>query len=109
MAHDHDKAEPEELAVEAYMDQLGGSSEAPTEEERKAYLKRQYEGVKATAKSLQLERAVIERMDGKKREDAMNNMRGAFAENYKFRKIIVTEMRKLGEKVEDQFIPLSAV
>lgn len=109
MSDKHDKTEPEELAVEAYIDQLQTSSEAPTHDERVTYLKQQYANTKSGAKSLQLERSVIERMDGKKKDDAMNAMRTAFAENYKFRKVIVTELRKMGEKVEDQFIPLSAI
>jgi hypothetical protein len=107
MAHDHEK-EPEDLAVEAYMDQIKSSPEAPSEKDRKEYLKARYEFIKAQAIRLQLEKHELESVKADQKQQMLANIRTAFAENYKVRKYCVTELRKLGEKIEDQFIPNSA-
>ncbi len=108
MSHSHDK-EPEELEVEAYMDQLPSGPEAPTDKDRKDYLNARYTFVKDQAKRLQLEKAELESVKTESKKQVMDNIRSAFAENYRIRKYCVTELRKLGEKIEDKFIPLSAV
>lgn len=108
MSHDH-KDEPEELAVEAYIDQITKSDEAPSETERKQYLNARYQFVKDQAKRLQLEKMELEAIKTDQKNQLLMNIRATFTENYKIRKYCVTELRKLGEKIEDKFIPLSAV
>lgn len=107
MPQDHSK-EPEDLAVEAYMDQFLKTSDAPTDEERKARYQLRYKFIKEEAKRLQMDREEIEANSSKNKEQMLQSIRAAFTENYKSRKAIVTELRKLGEKIEDPFIPLSA-
>lgn len=107
MAHVHEK-EPVELEVEAYMDQLTQSPEAPTTKEQVEYLNARYVYIKDQAKRLQLEKSEIEGSKADSKAQGIATIRAAFAENYKARKYVVTELRRLGEKIEDRFIPLSA-
>jgi hypothetical protein len=109
MSHDHKDKEPEELAVEAYMDQFTKSPEAPSDEERKTRYLERYKFIKNEAKRLQMDKEEIEATSSKNKEQLLQQVRAAFTENYKTRKAVVTELRKLGEKVEDQFIPLGAI
>jgi hypothetical protein len=106
MAHDHKDKEPEELEVEAYMDQFNKSEDAPTDDERKARYHQRYKFIKDEAKRLQMDREEIEAGASKNKEQLLQQVRAAFTENFKSRKAIVTELRRLGEKVEDKFIPL---
>lgn len=100
--------EPEELAVEAYMDQFSKSAEAPTDAERVERLLVRYQYIKDEAKRLQCEREEIEATTVKNKEQILTTIRNAFTENFKYRKAIVTELRRLGQIVDDKFIPLSA-
>jgi hypothetical protein len=108
MSKDAEK-EPEELAVESYMDRIKASEEGPSDGDRKEWYQLRYKFIKDQAKRLQLEREEIEATSSKKKDEMLANIRAAFTDNYKSRKAIVTELRKLGEKVDDQFIPLSAI
>lgn len=101
--------EPVELEVEAYMDRLKESEDAPKDDERREYYRNRYKFIKDQAKRLQLEREELEATKSKNREQVLTQIRQAFTENYQSRKAIVTELRKLGEKIEDSLIPNSAV
>jgi len=109
MTHEHKDKEPEDLAIEAYMDQLTKSVEAPTNDERKARYYQRYEFIKGEAKRLQMDREEIEAGSSKQKEQLLSSVRTAFTENYRSRKNIVTELRKLGEKITDPFIPENSV
>ena len=100
--------EPEELSVEAYIDQFSRSTEAPSDDERKQRYQLRYKFIKDEAKRLQMEKEELEATNSKSKEQMLTQIRTAFTENYKSRKAIVIELRKLGEKVDDKFIPLSA-
>lgn len=100
--------EPIELVVEAYIDQLSKSEEAPTDAERIERLLVRYQYIKDEAKRLQCEREEIEASQVKQKDQILNTIKTSFTENYKYRKAIVTELRRLGQKVDDKFIPLSA-
>lgn len=107
MAHTHDK-EPEELEIEAYIDQIPTGPDAPTEKDRKDYLKGRYTFCKDQAKALQLQKEELDGIPTKESKQTMEAIRAAFSQNYRVRKYCVTELRKLGEKIEDKFIPNSA-
>ena len=97
--------EPEDLAIEAYMDQITQSEDAPTDEERKQRYHIRYQYVKDEAKRLQMEREELEAGTLKNKDAMLLQLREAFSSNYKTRKAVVTELRRLGEKIEDRFIP----
>ena len=103
-----DKQEPEELEVEAFMDRYSSSEEAPGDSDRRKWYRARYEFIREAAKRIQLEREEIERTGGKQKEQMLNSIRQAFADNYRSRKAIVTALRMLGEKVEDTLVPNSA-
>jgi len=94
--------ELEEAEIDAYMDLEIQDAEAPQPEERLSYLQTRYAQVKNDYKVLQLQKAEAE---AKKDENMLNKLRGLFRENFKGRKYTVTELRKLGQKVEDPYVP----
>lgn len=106
--HEHDKKEPEELEVESYMDQFSKSEDAPSDEDRVKRYQLRYQFVKDEARRLQMEREEIEAGTQKNKDQMLVQIRDAFSANYKTRKTVVTELRKLGQKIEDRFIPNSA-
>lgn len=99
----------EEAAINAYMD--GPSNgEAVKDDDRKAYYKQRYNGVKSTYKFLVLQKEEAEAYKDKAHKaQLLNKLTPLFRENYIERLAIVTELRKLGETVDDQFVPLSKV
>jgi len=92
----------EEAEINAYMENANG--EGPNERDRKDYLTARYENVKAQYKFLLLQR---EEADGRKADDDMNKLTAAFRENYKARRYVVTELRRMGQAVDDKFVPTS--
>lgn len=100
--------EPEDLEVQSYMDSIPKSGEAPSDKDRLERYKLRYQFIKDQAKGLQLEREEIEAGKMKDKDQMLLKITAAFADNYRNRKTIVTELRRLGEKIDDTFIPLSA-
>lgn len=97
------KDDVEEAEVNAYMD---AEAERPADEIRKLYLKQRYEGIKSEYRTLRLAK---EEAEQRKDEKRITELTSHFRDNFKARKWAVTSMRQIGEKVEDPFIPLSAV
>ena len=96
-----EKDEVEEAEIDAYMETDDKDSD-PSEAEWTEYLKSRYENVKGNYKLLKLQKMEFE---GRKDENSMNRLNPLFAQNYRERKYIVSELRKLGIEVEDRFVP----
>lgn len=92
-----DEVKAEEAAVDAYMD---GVSE-PSEMERVIYLRRRYVEVGFEYKTLL---QIKEEATKTSNQMQLGQVRDGMMANYKARKYVVTELRKLGQKVEDKFI-----
>lgn len=98
------ETEPQEAEINVYMESPDG--QGPKEDDRKAYLKGRHEEVKRDYKILCLQK---EEAQGCKREDMLNQLTTAFRNNWKARRYVVVELRRMGEQVEDSFVPKSAV
>lgn len=99
---DENPRDIEEAELDLYMESADG--EAPTEVERREYLRRRYQAIKAEYKLLQLNREELAGRGGKAdRQEA--EISRAFRENYLARKWVVRELRKAGEPIEDKFVP----
>lgn len=96
-------SEPEEAEINMYMESADG--EAPSEEQWKEYWKVRYKQVKADYQTLQMQKG---ENDTVKRKEIEVQLVQAFKNNYKERKNVVIELRRLGEKIEDRFVPKSA-
>lgn len=92
----------EEAEINAYMEP--DESESPSREEQINYYRARYEQVKNEYKLLVLQKGEAE---ARKNEDILNRITTAFRENYKTRKVVVKELRTLGEPVEDRVVPIS--
>ena len=95
-------AEPLEPGIiDAYMDEDNAGAEKPTAEEWKDYLIGRYETIKAQYKGL-----IVSKREASvgKRHEWENSLNDKFSENYKQRKVVVTELRKAGVKVDDPFV-----
>lgn len=99
-----EKPKTEEAEVNAYMEAENSGIEAPSEADRRAYLWKRYRETVDLYVALQLQK---EECVGVKSESLMNSLTAHFRDNYKARRWIVTELRKMGEKVDDKFVPLS--
>jgi len=88
----------EQAEVDAYIQADGALADA----DRLEYLKTRYEQVKMEYRNLQLNREEIEAL---KRDDLKGRVSEQFAQNYKARKWVVTELRKRGIAVDDKFVP----
>lgn len=97
------KDEVEEAEVNAYMD---AEAEKPQDDIRKLYLKQRYEGIKSEYRSLRLAK---EEAEQRKDEKRVTELTTHFRDNFKARKWAVTNLRQMGEEVEDPFIAKSAV
>jgi hypothetical protein len=95
----------EQGEIDAYADSENAGTAGPTGDERQAYLRARYEQIKIEYKSLQLQQ---EEYKCSKRDELVQKVREAFGHNYAARKYVVRELRKVGEKIEDKFVPLSA-
>lgn len=91
----------EEAEVDAYMDEDNAGKEKPSNEDWKNYLLFRYREIKEQYKAYMVAKREAEL--GKKTEWVAQSRQG-FMDNYKSRKIVVRELRKLGEKIEDPFI-----
>jgi hypothetical protein len=99
VAAEVEKEEINELELQAYMD----LDEYEIQDEKwKRYLILRYAEVRATFDKLMLNKREAE---GMKQEETLNKMAPLFRANYKERKFIVKQLRKLGEKVEDKYVP----
>lgn len=96
---DEKKDEIEQGTIDAYMD--NEVAEAIQNEDRIAYLKGRLEAVKHDYKALRLHQCEAE---AKKDEQTISKLTAGFRENYKARKYVVTQLRALGQTVEDPFI-----
>lgn len=94
-----DKDEIEQGTIDAYVD--NEAAEAISNEERIGFLKSRLEAVKTEYKALRLHHCEAE---AKKDEQTIGKLTAAFRENYKARKYCVTQLRALGQTVEDPFI-----
>jgi hypothetical protein len=93
----------EEAEVNAYMECADGQK--PNENERRDWLRARYMDVIREYKQLLL---LKEEVEYRKNDEAMNRLTQSFRENYKTRRWVVTELRKIGDTVEDKFVPRSA-
>lgn len=98
-------ADPEPAELDAYMDEASADGEGPDEDDRREYLKKRYDQVKAEYKNLLLQK---EEADARKNSELQNQITTAFRENYKSRRWTVIELRRMGEKVKDRHVPKSA-
>lgn len=98
----------EEAEYNAYMEAVAANGEIPKESERKDYYKARYNNVKTVYKSLILQKEEAEGYRDKDQKKLwLDKLTPAFRDNYRERIRIVTELRTLGEKVDDPFVPLS--
>lgn len=88
----------EEGEIDAYMD---ADKLEIKNGELLTYLKRRLAEVNHEYKVLMMQRRELE---GSKRDNALQQIRAAFTENYKARKYIVLTLREMGEKVDDKFV-----
>lgn len=91
---------PEEAEINAYMESPDG--EGPTEKEQLQLLRKAYDETKQRYKLLQFQRGQAERM---KNDTTLNQLTPAFRENFKIRKDCVIQLRRMGEKIKDRFVP----
>lgn len=103
----NDKNDPEEAAFNAYMEAVGANGEATTDEKRKVYYQTRYQAIRAAYAELLLQKEEHEGYKSELRERSLAKLTPIFRENYLARVRIVVELRKLGEKVDDPFVPLS--
>jgi hypothetical protein len=94
--------EVEEAEIDAYMDDGG---EELTDDDRIGYLRTRYNQVLKEYKGLVLQK---EEAEARKEEQLLTQLRAAFGPNFKARKYLVRELRRMGEEVKDRFIPLSS-
>ena len=106
---DEKKEKPEEEILAEYMDGVGANGETPTDEDRKKYWHSCYENVKRSYKGLLISREDIDGMPKSRQDQAKTQLVEQFRINRQDRFHVVKELRKLGEKVDDNFVPLSAV
>jgi len=93
---------PEEAEINAYME----ADYRLPEERQIAYLKQRHTEIALEYENLKLQKSECE---GRKYEDGLRRLQQIFRDNYIARKVVVTELRKLGEPVADPFVPLSKV
>lgn len=91
----------EEVEVDAYMDEENAGKEKPTDEQWNDYLLMRYESIKQQYNALMVAKREAEIG---KRVEWIAQTREQFSNNYKSRKLVVRELRKLGKKIEDPFI-----
>lgn len=94
----------EQGLIDAYMDDPRGHG--PTDATRKAFLHGRLRSVKQEYETLIMLR---EEAAAKKDDKRIAEFALAFRDNYKARKYAITQLRQMGEEVEDPFVPLSAV
>lgn len=100
----------EEAAINAYMDGASANGESLNDDERKLYFKKRYSDIRSSYKYLMLQREETQcYKDKTHKEQVTAKLTVLFRENYDDRVTVVTELRKLGEKVDDPFVPLSKV
>lgn len=100
--------DPEEAQFSAYMEGANAGSDVPQDTDRKTYYYSRLKEIRDAYKQLLIEK---EEIDGYKnaahREPMVAKLLSLFRTNYLARVRIVTELRKLGEVVEDPFVPSS--
>lgn len=105
MANDLATKEKEEILepgdLDSYMDEDNAGAEKPTDDEWKNYLHGRYAQIKEGYKVLLVTKR--EAAAGK-RHEWENSLNDKFSENYKQRKVVVRELRKVGEKIVDPFV-----
>ena len=93
---------PEEVEIDSYMDEENAAAdEKPTEDQWKEYLSARYAQVKQSYGTLLCH---LREAQAGKRDEMIPEIRMQFAQNYRNRKVIVRELRRMGEKIEDRFI-----
>jgi hypothetical protein len=98
-----EKKSVEEAAINAYMESLDG--ESLTDEDRREYLWAFLEEIRRVYKNLLAQKEQAKRMGN---EEGLNQLTKLFRKNYEGRRDAVLELRRLGEKVDDKFVPDSA-
>ncbi len=93
------KEDVEEAAVDAYAE---ASLLKPSDSETIAYLRKRLEDINTEYKTLKMIRAESEATGNKQ---ILQNIMGGFRENFKVRKYVVAALRKMGQPVDDPFVP----
>jgi len=100
----------DEASINAYMEAVEANGEAPLEKERITYYTQRYNGVKATYKALLLQKEEAQQYRDKEQKDNLiSKLTPAFRQNYIERLAVVTELRKLGQVIDDPYVPLSKI
>jgi hypothetical protein len=96
----------EQGELSAYMEAVHADGmDAITDAERLEYYRGRYDKIKATYRSLLLQK---EEADGRKDEEALTALAPHFRRNFVARRHVVSELRKLAETVSDPYVPTSA-
>lgn len=102
-----DPVKVEEAEILAYM---GSEVELPSVADRKSYFLKRLGNVRDVYLYLKLQQEEADAYKDKGyREQTIGKLQKLFRENYTERVTVVTELRKMGEKVDDPFVPLSKV
>lgn len=88
--------------IDAYMDPEGAGKDGLSDEHRRKLYLTRYDAIREEYRVLMCLRAEF---DATKNEEGLANVRRRFETNYKARKFLVRELRLLGEKLEDRFVP----
>lgn len=94
----------EQGALDAYIEGVGSNGEGPTDADRTAYYLNRYEEVKAAYRKLLIQR---EEAEARKMDESLPGVLAHFRVNYSARLHVVRELRRLGQVVNDPFVPLS--
>lgn len=97
-----DNKDIEQAELDSYMDHGNAAGDAPSIEDKRAYLLARYQAVRQTYKTLLLQKLELEKRG---ENSILVQIQKAFSENYAARKYCVRELRAIGEKLEDRFVP----
>ncbi len=99
-----DQEKIEEAAINQYM----AAGVTITDQEKISYFQSRLKNILDGYRFLRLQKEEYDRYTEKgHREDLLSKLTRLFRENYSERVAVVTELRRLGVKVDDQFVPLS--
>lgn len=105
---DSDKVE--EAEVLAYMAHEGPASELPTEIDRKDYYLKRYGEIRGAYVYLKLQQEEAEKYKDKSyREKLVDKLKALYRKNQTERIAVVITLRRMGQKVDDPFVPLSRI
>lgn len=95
----------EQAALDAYIEGVHANGEGPNEADRIAYYLNRYEEVKAAYRKLLLQR---EEAEERRMDESLPGILAHFRTNYSARLHVVKELRKLGQTVDDPYVPAAA-